>query len=152
TGMQAALRRVTKVSPDATGNRTRVNLASISSATTVTADKPAVYVMRTAASPFGHNAPLKPDFSDGVFQNTFSEWALDSETNDKITLSARNDKILPGSWVVIEQDNSAATARIWIFSTVTAVNHLSVAKYGIAGIGTRLSLGTSWQKHNDAKL
>jgi hypothetical protein len=150
--MQAALRRVTKVSPYATGNRTRINVVAISSAATVNASKPGVYVMRAAASPFGHNAPLKPDFSNGVFQNTFSEWSLDNETNDKITLSARNDRILSDSWAVIEQDNSAGTSRLWIFSTVAAVTHLSVAKYGIAGNGTRLSLNTPWHKHSDAKL
>ena len=150
---QASLRRVTKIDPNADANRTRVNLATISSAAvTVTANKPGVWVMRAVASPFGHNAPLKPNYSAGVFQNTFSEWSLDGETDDKITLSARHEKILAGSWLVLEQDNSAGTARVWIFAKANGVSHLSLAKYGIAGNGTRLTLSTPWQKHDSATL
>jgi hypothetical protein len=150
---QASLRRVTKVEPDANANRTRVNLATISTAVVaVTNDKLGVWVMRTVASPFGHNAPLKPNYSGGVFQNTFSEWSLDGETDDKITLSARHEKILTGSWLVIEQDNSAGTARVWIFAKANGVSHRSLAKYGIAGNGTRLSLSTPWQIHDSATL
>ena len=150
---QASLRRVTKVHPDADAQRTKVNLAAISTtAETVTADKPGVWVMRIVASPFGHNAPLKPNYSGGVFQNTFSEWNLDSESDDKITLSARHEKLLVGSWLVIEQDNSAGTSRLWIFTKANSVSQLSLAKYGIAGNGTRLSLSTPWEKHSGADL
>jgi hypothetical protein len=153
---KASLRRVTKVSPDAGANRTGVTLATISptdKAPTVTADSAGVFVMRTIASPFGHNAPLKPDYNaDGRFLNTYSEWEFDKEeSNDRMTLSARYEKILAGSWLVIEQD-STSRERVWIFSKANSVTHLSVAKYGIAGPGTRVSLSTPWQKHRRANL
>ena len=150
---QASLRRVTKVEPDATANRTKVNLAAISTAAvTVTTDKPGVWLMRTAAAPFGHNAPKKPDYKDGIFLNSFTEWNLQDEPVGKITLSARYEKILAGSWLVIEQDNADETSRLWIFSKANSVSHLSLAKYGIAGNGTRLSLSTPWVKHDGADL
>ena len=61
---QASLQRVTKVSADANANRTGVTLAAISPEPeeSVTADKPGVFVMRTIASPFGHNAPKEAKF------------------------------------------------------------------------------------------
>ena len=110
------------MSPDANANRTNVKLETISAPQqTVSAAKPGVFVMRTVASPFGHNAPLKPNYnSDGVFLNTFSEWALTAKSMRQITLSARYEKVLTGSWLVIEQDNAAGTARLWIFSKVKA--------------------------------
>ena len=94
---QASLRRVTKVSADANANRTGVTLATISTAAqTVARDGPGVFVMRTIASSFGHNAPLKPVYNKrGQFQNLFTEWDLEAENTSQMTLSARNDKILP---------------------------------------------------------
>ena len=88
---QASLQRVTKVSADANANRTGVTLAAISTtAQTVIADSPGVFVMRTIASPFGHNAPLKPDSSDGTAGQMFtsSSGTLEDEV-DKRSLSAR---------------------------------------------------------------
>ena len=56
-----------------------------------------------------------------------------SPTN-KLTLNARYEKILVGSWIVIEQDDPGSVRHaLWIFAKVTAVTHLSVARYGIAG-------------------
>ena len=98
-GFEASLRRVTAVRADAATDRTGLSLSAISmSAATVTAARPGVYTMRTIASPFGHNAPLAPQYnSSGVFQGTFSEWKLDTnEPVDEITLSSRYDKIQGG--------------------------------------------------------
>ena len=73
---QASLRRVTKVSPDAGANRTGVTLTTISHhrPQTVTADSSGVFVMRTIASPFGHNAPLKPKYD----RRSYSKYLLPS--------------------------------------------------------------------------
>jgi hypothetical protein len=154
SGYDASIRRVTVVESSREADRARVFLATIStSAGSVSASKPGVYVMRSTVSPFGHNAPLQPQYSSGVFQGTFSEWALDgAELDSLLTLSSRNDKILDNSFVVIEQDDPDSGSRMWTFATVTAVTHRSVARYGLAGNGTRLSLSTGWTKNADSKL
>lgn len=154
SGYDASIRKVTGVESTREADRTRVFLAMIStSAGSLSASKPGVYVMRSAASPFGHNAPEQPQYVGGVFQGTFDEWALDSgEVQSAITLSSRNDKILKDSFVVIEQDDPDDGSRLWTFSTVTEVTQRSVARYGLAGSGTRLDLSTGWAKNADSKL
>ena len=160
---QASLRRVSKVTSDANANRTGVTLAMISTtAQTVSTLQPGVFVMRANASPFGHNAPLKPDYEtsgDSKFKGTFSEWLLDTnEDTTQLTLSARNEKILADTWAVIEQfdvDDSTLGifTRKWIFSMVKEVTHLSVARYGIAGSVTRLIFEqNAWEKNSDSEL
>jgi hypothetical protein len=139
---QASLRRVAKVSPDAGANRTGVTLTTISStAQTVPADRSGVFVMRTIASPFGHNAPKEAKYVEGRVQYPFTEWKLKKdESNKEIMLSARYDKILVGSWAVVEREDSSATdKRHWTFARVDRVIHASVAKYGLAGNATQLS-------------
>jgi hypothetical protein len=106
--------------------------------------------MRSSAAPFGHNASKEAKYSDGKLTG-FDEWELDVLENPKqLTLSARNDKILPGSWAVVEQfvfDSVRGATRRWIFSSVGQVTHLSVARYGIAGSATLLSFGEdAWIK------
>ncbi len=154
SGFDASIRRVTGTISHPDRLTTQVLLATIStSAKTIAASKPGVYVLRTIASPFGHNAPLQPQYSSGVFQGTFSEWALDAdETVTRITLSSRNDKILKDSFAVVEQDDPGTGSRIWTFALVSDVVHRSVARYGIAGNGTRLSLSVAWTKGADSKL
>lgn len=155
SGFEASIRRVTGVISHSKRMSTQVLLATIStSAKTIAASKPGVYVLRSQASPFGHNAPLQPQYnSSGVFQGTFSEWSLDAnETVTRITLSSRNDKILKDSFAVVEQDDPGTGSRIWTFALVSDVVHRSVARYGIAGNGTRLSLSAGWTKGADSKL
>ena len=155
SGFEASIRRVTRVISDPDRRSTKLLLTTMStSAKTIAATKPGVYVLRSQASPFGHNAPLQPQFnSSGVFQGTFSEWALDAdETVTRLTLSSRNDKILKDGFVVIEQDDPANGTRIWTFAVATDVVHRSVARYGIAGNGTRLSLSAGWTKASSSKL
>lgn len=154
SGFDASIRRVTGVVSHLERMSTLVSLAAMSTAAeTIAATRPGVYVMRTIASPFGHNAPLQPQYISGVFQGTFSEWALDaSETVTRITLSSRNDKILKDSVVVVEQDDPGTGSRIWTFVLVSDVVHRSVARYGIAGNGTQLTLSAGWAKGADSKL
>jgi hypothetical protein len=142
---QASLRRVTKVAPDAAANRTALTLVTISkpedteTAESVAAGPPSVFVMRTIASPFGHNAPQEAIYTDGKLTD-FQEWLLDGESDNQLTLSNRQEKIFADSWVVVERENNEEPhQRLWTVTQVTAVTHLSVAKYGIAGIGTQLS-------------
>ena len=151
SGFEASIRRVTAVVSHPDRLRTQVLLATLSmSAGTIAATKPGVYVLRSQASPFGHNAPLQPQYSSGVFAGTFSEWALDAnETVTRITLSSRNDKILKDSFAVVEQDDPGTGSRIWTFALVSDVVHRSMARYGIAGNGTTLSLSASWAKASD---
>ena len=150
--MEASLRRVTQVRPDTSANRTRLKLEEISPAQSVTSNKPGVWVMRTMASPFGHNAPKEPKYDPpGVFTG-FAEWSLDGESIDKLTLNARYEKILVNSRIVIEQDDPDSSSRLWIFGEVTALTHLSVARYGIAGNATRVTLSAPWKKNSDSKL
>jgi hypothetical protein len=154
SGFDASVRRVTRVISHPDHLVTQVLLTTIStSAKTIAASKPGVYVLRSQASPIGHNAPLQPQYSGGVFQGTFSEWALDAnETVTRITLSSRNDKIMNNSFAVIEQDDPGTGLRIWTFALVTEVDHRSVARYGIAGNGTQLSLSAGWSKGANSKL
>ena len=135
---------MTKVSADASANRTGVTLATISTtAQTVIADSPGVFVMRTIASPFGHNAPKEPIYSNGVLTG-FDEWLLEGESDTQITLSSRQDKILASSWGVVERENNFEPhERLWTFAKVNTVTHLSVARYGIAGSATQLSFDKS---------
>lgn len=147
---QASLRRLVRISVDAGANRTGVTLAAISDVPqTVSATAPGVFVMRGSASPFGHNAPQEAVYVDGKIDD-FKEWDLDDETVDRIFLSVRNEKILVGSWAVVEQfvlDSQRKYARKWIFSRVDEVIHVSVARYGMAGSVTRLAFLTdAWEK------
>ncbi len=153
-GFEASIRRVTAVISHPARLSTQVRLATISpTAGAIEATQPGVYVLRSQASPFGHNAPEQPQYSGGVFQGTFDEWALDpDETVTRLTLSSRNDKVLKDSFVVIEQDDPDDGARRWTFAAITDVVHRSVARYGIAGNGTRLSLSSGWAKGTDSKL
>jgi hypothetical protein len=149
---QASLRAVTQVSADASAKRTAVLLAAISNpAQTVSALTTGVFVMRSNASPFGHNAPKEAKYKSTGALDGFEEWNLDGAEDEKqLTLSARNDKILPGSWAVVEQfvfDTQEKLVRKWIFSRVNGVTHLAVARYGIAGSATRISFLTdAWER------
>ena len=160
----ASIRRATNVVLDASANRTGVTLVSISLLSlseisdSVASSSPGVYVMRVAGSPFGHNAPKKPDSS---------EWMLDPADKNELllTLSTRNEKIVPGSWVVITQLDlkdpslgsfdpetmtlSDLTWR-WIFAQVILVSQLSVARYGMAGSVTVLVLDKGWKQISDS--
>ena len=79
---QAAIQRVTAIQADAAANRTRVLLAKISDPLRTETDEqvaispPGVYAMRAAPSPFGHNAPLEPQYTNSTFNGTFAEWKL----------------------------------------------------------------------------
>lgn len=152
---QASLRRVTKIVTDAAADRTGLTLTAISDTPQVVAAMaPAVYVMRANASPFGHNAPMEAIYDPPGTFSKLDEWDLEAADKDisAMTLSSRNEKILVGGWMVIEQDIPGESGRKWVFSEVTSVTHLSVARYGMAGSVTRLGLGTVWELGIETKL
>jgi len=136
---EASLRRVTHIEPDIDLRSTRVWLADIStSAGSIAATQPGVYVMRTIASPFGHNAPLQATYANNAY--TYDEWDLDGETEGVLGLSSRQDRILVDSWAAVERENNFVPgSRVWTFAKVTGVTHQSMAKYGMAGSVTKLS-------------
>jgi hypothetical protein len=138
---QGSLRRITRLEPDPTLGSTKVSLAAISDgAASIDATEPGVFVMRTIASPFGHNAPKEAIYNEWGRFVEFSEWELDTERGDQLTLSSREHKILMDSWTVVErEDESASGKRIWTFTKVIAVTHQSVTKYGMAGSVTKLT-------------
>ncbi len=135
----ASLRRVTRIQANTDLRSTRVWLADIStSAGSIDATRPGVYVMRTIASPFGHNAPLEATYANNAY--SYDEWALDGETEGVLALSSRQDKIFVDSWAAVERENNFVPgSRVWTFAKVTDVTHQSMAKYGMAGSVTKLS-------------
>ena len=152
--LEQVLLRVTKTTEDAQSNRTNLGVEAISPASITTLrNEPGVWVMRASASPFGHNAPKEAQYTSGGVFDGFKEWELaPRERPGLITLSARNDRILPGSILVIEQDDPDGPDRLWIFSEAVTVTHLSVARYGIAGNATRLDLSKDWVQNTDSNL
>jgi len=150
--LRSSLSRVQQIRVDFDASRTTISLASVSGSgsSSQTHAETGVWVMRTAATPFGHNAPLNRPITDGVGDP--EEWELlapDAQAN-KLTLSTRYDKLVAGSWVFIEQDIDST--RGWTLAKVTGVTHRSVARYGLAGSVTQLNLGTPWQLPADADL
>jgi hypothetical protein len=133
-----------------------------------------VYAMRVKAAPFGSNAPLKVTYSGGTPSNpSFSDWPIvetstttplelralgatttrtEHETNDIISLDASYDKVLPGSWIVV--DTSAVdTSKTNIVvpqpqgllyakagNAPGEVATISRSDYGMSGKTTRISL------------
>ena len=113
-----------------------------------------VYALRATASPFGHNAPLKIISIDA---NTHvpktEEWNVNDmrgagEHPDTIFLDASYDKVLPGSWIVI--DTSAVNKKLLghikltsslVIAQVSNPNaHLSRPAYSITGKTTSIEL------------
>lgn len=136
---EGSLRRIIRIEPDAMLGNTKLSLAEISSGTGgLAATEPGVYVLRTITAPFGHNAPLQATYASNTY--TYGEWDLNGESDDALTLSSRQDKILVGSWAVVERENNFVPgSRIWTFAKVNSVTHQSVAKYGMAGSATKLT-------------
>ena len=101
-----------------------------------------VYALRTTASLFGHNAPKKPLKCDpDTCEITESgEWPVE-EKGEIVYLDAGYDKIAPGSWVVVEMDDTSLTDPGALVATAGSPNSaISRADYGISGKTTRIEL------------
>ena len=118
-----------------------------------------VYAMRTKASVFGHNAPLKVTPHTNA-EPTFREWTFFeheqiTEVADTVNLDASYDKVLPNSWVVIDynavdQDVKALPPKIFddagvLITRARQVNAgASRAQYGMSGPTTVVMLDDEW--------
>jgi hypothetical protein len=113
-----------------------------------------VYAMRVKAAPFGNNAPLMVTYSNGT--PSFSQWSIvenpgeeneiDHETNSVLFLESANDKVIAGSWVIVDTSavDAGATKIIansgLLYAKVGGVSTVSRGDYGMSGKTTRISL------------
>ena len=117
-----------------------------------------VYVLRVAASLFGHNAPRPEDIRrEGPW--TLNEWA------NVVTLDGSYSNILPGSWVVVEKPEETGDAAESGRSPSTnagepvvqpkiaraqAITERSRADYGISSArSTEITLDHPWLDEDD---
>lgn len=109
-----------------------------------------VEALRVMARPFGHNAPLELiNFDCESRKPEYGEWNLVSKEISNVNvlhLDALYDKIVPGSWVVIERpDPDPEISRdILLIRKVIEVRTVSRADYNITGNVTRLTLDKQW--------
>ncbi len=96
-----------------------------------------VYALRRSAPMFGHNAQPVPVIG---IEGTVSavEPALVG-AHDVAELDAAYERIVAGSYALVERSGAAA-----VVAAITAVEPVSVAKYGMAGRVTRLKLDQPW--------
>ncbi len=118
-----------------------------------------VFAMRVKAAPFGNNAPLKVTYSGGSPSTpSYSEWpvveaaiegpSVAHESDSVVALDASYDKVLSGSWVVVDtrgvdttqtQILAGGSGRL-LFAKAGEVTTVSRADYGMSGKTTRLPL------------
>lgn len=83
------------------------------------ASKVKVYVLRTRAAPFGHNAPLRPDRYDEVRKMVvFDEWRIDNPLNQTLEarfISSRIEGIAPLTVQFTDQSQGDITSYQWDF-------------------------------------
>jgi hypothetical protein len=105
-----------------------------------------VFVFRQQAFPFGYNAVKMAEYKDNGTPKSpseWSEWFMD-EKEGKVYLDNAYDKILPGSYLVLQKPGeSIESAKIFQIETV---NVLSRTAYGISSKTTLLTLSpeTRW--------
>jgi predicted phage baseplate assembly protein len=116
-----------------------------------------VHALRTRASLFGHNASKKPlRFNTTTGEITeVGEWPVIEgragmetgvaqrvahEEPDVVHLDADYDEILPGSWIVIETQETSLTDLRTVFAKVRDPRILARAEYGMTGKTTRIEL------------
>ncbi len=107
-----------------------------------------VYALRAKTAPFGNNAPQQPSVPSGGGLVTYSEWkfptaSLDIADPSVLYLDSTNDKIVPGSWVVIRRTDSKAPPQP-IIANINSVQSVSRADYLIGAKVTQLKLDQPW--------
>jgi hypothetical protein len=168
-GLRYALRRVAAAERDDANQRTRVDLESGPPSGLAPANATAgVWVMRAKASPFGHNAPKRPDTSNPANLAAAQEWSIDEPDRKALTLDATYDQIQDESWIVIDRPylllgwgtdlpllllalplsftlpQLLAGLRTHVLRKVKNVRTVSRAAYGITGRSTQLALDAEW--------
>ena len=102
-----------------------------------------VYALRRSAPMFGHNAQPVPVIGIEGSGSGVVEPAL-AGAADVADLDAAYERIVPASYALIERSGSAA-----VVAAITAVEPISVARYGMAGRVTRLKLDQPWLSDAD---
>ena len=128
-----------------------------------------VYAMRVKAAPFGNNAPLEVTYSNGT--PSFSDWPVvetptnagpqiralvtkrtEHEKSYIVSLDSSYDKVLPGSWVVVDTSGVDTTNTSIVVpqpqgllyavagSGPGEVATISRSDYGMSGKTTRINL------------
>ncbi len=111
-----------------------------------------VDVLRVKAAPFGHNAPLKPDFitegpNVGAIRE-YIEWDLEGTDQPRVLpLDVEYEGIVPGSLVLIERPGAEPVS-----ARVEAAESVSLARYGLAARVTQLTLDRDWLTGDDTQL
>ena len=132
----------------------------------VTQDPPlqSIEALRVKAAPFGHNAPLQPEYDDGHFKG-YKEWDMASLEDIEgegtaslpewrrpiLFLDAEYDEIISESWLVIERPPKTFWEQPQVFK-VKDVRTISRADYGISRKVTRLTLDRDWLNEDDTSL
>ena len=127
-----------------------------------------VFALRVRASLFGHNAPERLlEVMDGrviasraprVFDSDGEGGFVRYESPDRVDLDGSYDKILKGTWVVIDTPATHLTSGKRIVAKTGSVDTpLSRAAYGLSGKVTRIALGFlddpgGWIKLDDKTL
>lgn len=150
-----AVRRIASVTPENEQARTKVTLED---ATGGNGPAPAglgagVWALRVKATPFGSNAPLKPDPENPGDLGAATEWEL-AETTSVLALDSVQDAIATGSWVVVDRYwyylgypmglPYPSNGRINLLLKADEVQTLARASYGMTGRVTSLVLSGNW--------
>jgi hypothetical protein len=107
-----------------------------------------VYALRSKTAPFGNNAPLQPSVPAGSSGGkvTYSEWPMVStDLNGAVLfLESANDKIVPGSWIVVQRNDSQAPSPQPLITTIETTQTVSRADYLMSAKVTKLTLNDGW--------
>jgi len=103
-----------------------------------------VFVMRQRAFVFGYNAPLQVTYAKKHPNppSAWQEWEL-KETTSTIYLDTAYDKILPGSFIAIQQPGNAIESAA--VAQVKQANVASRSDYGLSAKTTALTLASALQ-------
>ncbi len=153
------IRLVTAVEPDAAGQRTRVSwangLGSVAPLRFPAAAGATVYAFRSRAALFGHGAPDPRLMTiaagsplEAITEGTGSAltWADFEIQGAAIDLDAAYPKVVPGSWVALVSNESAAhpsgfRGAVALYNA-SAVSFPSRTDYGLSGKVTRIAPDT----------
>ena len=151
-----AMRRVAEVTADDAAGRTKIDLEPLDywplpAPPDATAG---VFVLRTKAAPFGHNAPLKPPPDKPADIENATEWEINEADEKSLSLDAVYEQVRPGSWLVIERSwfwigwtlqlPPGADWRVRLLRKAGQVGVGSRATYGLTGRVTQLTLDAAW--------
>ncbi|MEP6611849.1 MAG: hypothetical protein ABJA76_08195, partial [Mucilaginibacter sp.] len=107
-----------------------------------------VFVMRQRAFIFGYNAPLQVTYDQGQpkVPSLWQDWTL-NESASTIYLDSGYDKILPGSYIAVQEPGySIEEAKV---AQVKQANVASRSEYGINAKTTTLTLANNLQWWNN---